>query len=96
MAKNDDRHTEVLEEGDIFFLYRLEVEEEPSGLGDVQRFYVVLRPQAGKLRLLVMERKRLPDVEQHERNWGFVDIINRPRMVKSRHPVTPLLKGTWE
>ena len=42
MANNDDRHTEVPEEGDTFFLYRLEVEEEPSGLGDVQRFYVVL------------------------------------------------------
>ena len=50
-------------------------EEDPSGLGDVQRFYVVLRPQGGKLRLLVMGRKRLPDVEQHERNWGFVDMV---------------------
>lgn len=76
MAKNDDRQTEVLEEGDIFFLYRPEVEEEePSDLGDVQRFYIVLRPQGGKLRLLVMGRKRLPDVEQHERNWGFVDMV---------------------
>ena len=76
MARSDDRQTEVLEEGDIFFLYRPEVEkEEPSGLGDVQRFYLALRPQRGKVRLLVMGRKRLPDVERHERNWGFVDMV---------------------
>jgi hypothetical protein len=50
-------------------------EDEPSGLGDVQRFYVVLRPQGGKLRLLVMGRKRLPDVDRHERTWGFVDKV---------------------
>jgi hypothetical protein len=76
MARTDDRKTEVLEEGDIFFLYRPAVEEdEPSGLADVQRFYVVLRPQGGRLRLLVMGRKRLPDVEQHERTWGFVAMV---------------------
>jgi hypothetical protein len=76
MARDDDRQAEVIEEGDIFFLYRPEVEEEePSGPGDVQRFYVVLRPQGGKLRLLVMGRKRLPDVDRHERNWGFVDMV---------------------
>jgi hypothetical protein len=81
MASGKDRQSEVLEEGDIFFLYRPTVEEdEPSGLGDVQRFYVVLRPQGsgsqgGKLRLLVMGRKRLPDVERHERAWGFVETV---------------------
>lgn len=81
MAGTDDRQSEVLEEGDIFFLYRPTVEEdEPSGLGDVQRFYVVLRPEgggpkSGKLRLLVMGRKRLPDVERHERTWGFVETV---------------------
>lgn len=76
MAQKDDSRTEVIEEGDIFFIYRPEVEEEnPGGLGDVQRFYVVLRPKGGKLRLLVMGRKRMPDVEQHERNWGFVDMV---------------------
>ena len=81
MARSDDRQTEVLEEGDIFFLYRPTVEEDgPSGLGDVQRFYVVLRPQGGgpqggKSRLLVMGCKRLPDVERHERTWGFVEKV---------------------
>ena len=86
MARSEDRQSEVLEEGDIFFPYRPTVEEdEPSGLDDVQRFYVVLRPQSGgskggdpqggKLRLLVMGRKRLPDVERHERAWGFVETV---------------------
>ncbi|MDK1494001.1 hypothetical protein QN219_28880 [Sinorhizobium sp. 7-81] len=39
-----ERETVVLEEGDIFFLYRPRVEEErPSKIGDVQRFEMVLR-----------------------------------------------------
>lgn len=77
MAKNEQRETEILENGDIFFLYRPRVEEEePSGMGDVQRFHVVLRPAGQKrLRLLTVGRKRLPAVESHERNWGFVETV---------------------
>lgn len=68
--------SEILEQGDIFFLYRPDVEEDhPQGLGDVQRFFIVLRPKKGRLRLLVVGRKRLPAVEEHERNWGFVDSL---------------------
>jgi hypothetical protein len=68
---------DVLERGDIFFLYRPRVDEEqPSGLADVQRFYIVLRPEsAAKFRLLVVGRKRLPDVGEHERTWGFVSLV---------------------
>lgn len=77
MARSDDRNTEVLEEGDIFFLYRPTVDEDdPHGLGDVQRFHIVLRPHGGgKTRLLTVGRKRLPEVDSHERNWGFVDVV---------------------
>ena len=77
MARSDDRHTEILEEGNIFFLYRPDVnEDEPHGLGDVQRFHIALRPHGGgQARLLTVGRKRLPDVEGHERNWGFVDLV---------------------
>jgi hypothetical protein len=77
MAKDDDRPGEMLEEGDIFFLYRPDVEEDsPSQLSDVQRFHLVLRPKGGgKVRLLVLGRKRMPDVEGHERAWGFVDKV---------------------
>jgi hypothetical protein len=64
---------DVVERGDIFFLYRPRVnEDDPSGLSDVQRFFMVLRPDRGKIRLLVVGRKRLPDPGRHERNWGFV------------------------
>lgn len=71
------RDTEVLEEGDIFFLYRPRVEkEDPSNVGDVQRFEMVLRPHGGEhVRLLIVGRKRLPDTERHERHWGFVEAI---------------------
>jgi hypothetical protein len=44
----EERRTVPLEEGDIFFFYRPRVEEEhPEGLGDVQRFGLVLRPRGG-------------------------------------------------
>src|SRR6266700_1624404 len=71
--------TRVLERGDIFFLYRPLVDEDaPSSLADVQRFFIVLRPQrSDRLRLLVVGRKRLPDLRRHERNWGFVAQVTR-------------------
>jgi hypothetical protein len=77
MPDDDTIEAEVLERGDIFFLYRPRVEEEhPSSLADVQRFFIVLRPEGGKkLRLLAVGRKRLPDVGEHERFWGFVDTV---------------------
>ncbi len=77
MAKSDRRETEILERGDIFFLFRPRVEEEgPEGLDDVQRFFVALRPEGGgKVRLLTVGRKRLPDVAEHERQWGFVAMV---------------------
>lgn len=76
---------EILEQGNIYFLYRPKVrsEEEESENGataaediaDVQSFYVVLKPEGGRFRLINIGRKRLPDVEGHERNWGFVELI---------------------
>ena len=77
MPSAGDHVTEILEEGDIFFFFRPVVgEDDPAGLADVQRFFLVLRPEGGKkLRLLVVGRKRLPDVPGHERVWGFVDIV---------------------
>lgn len=77
MASSGEQRSQMLEEGDIFFLYRPKVEEhEPQGLGDVQRFHVVMRPKGGgKLRLCVIGRKRLPAAEEHERVWGFVDAV---------------------
>lgn len=72
-----NRSAEKLEDGDIFFLYRPRVNEtEPSGIDDVQRFYIVLRPHGGgRVRSLVIGRKRMPDTQTHERVWGFVDAV---------------------
>jgi hypothetical protein len=77
MAKGDE-DTQTLEEGDIFFLYRPDVENcDPDGISDVQRFYIVLRPRGGKhSRLLIVGDKKLPDVDQHQRFWGFVEMVS--------------------
>lgn len=73
MPDRHDQAIDVVERGDIFFLYRPRVDEDdPSSLSDIQRFFMVLRPERGKIRLLVVGRKRLPDARRHERNWGFV------------------------
>lgn len=77
---------EILEQGDIYFLYRPKVRSaeeaedadgEPAaeGMGDVQNFYLVLKPRGGRFRLINIGRKRLPDIEGHERNWGFVAMV---------------------
>ena len=71
-----ERQPELLESGDIFFLFRPRTnEDDPSGAGDVQRFYMALRPTGGRIRLCLVGRKHLPDVDDHERVWGFVDML---------------------
>jgi hypothetical protein len=80
-----DEESEILEQGNIYFVYRPKVRSEgedegdegdvaAEDLGDVQNFYVILKPQGGKFRLINIGRKRLPDIGGHERNWGFVDM----------------------
>ena len=81
-----DASIEILEQGDIYFLYRPKVRsaeeaEEEDGpaaaedIDDVQNFYIVLKPRGGRFRLINVGRKRLPDIEGHERNWGIVDTV---------------------
>jgi hypothetical protein len=67
----------IVEKGDIFFAYRPRTgEDKAKGLEDVQRFYMVLKPERQNLvRLAVLGRKRLPQAEEHERIWGFVDAV---------------------
>jgi hypothetical protein len=77
---------DVLERGNIYFVYRLKVEQtSAAGLEDVQRFFVILSP-AGKTRyrLLVIGRKRLPAITgDHERNWAFVQkVASKPEEVE--------------
>ena len=76
---------EVLEDGDIYFLYRPRVaEDEVESLDQVQRLLVVLHPWSRQwLRLLVVGRKRLPDVQEHMRFWWFVfKVVRRPEELR--------------
>jgi hypothetical protein len=83
VRKKQEQVVSILERGDIFFFYRPRVyapgEEPPSsGLGQIERSYVVLHPRDKRLyRLLVIGRKRLPDVTKHEKEWVFVEKVSR-------------------
>ena len=73
----DRQHDEIVEKGDIYFFYRPKVEEEEAtGLGDIQRFFMVLKPEGrAEFRLAMLGRKRLPQADRHERIWGFIDRV---------------------
>jgi hypothetical protein len=77
------RDATALERGDIFFFYRPRVAPlgdapQIQGLIDVARTHVVLHPRdKGLYRLIVLPRKRLPDVTRHEREWAFVEKVAR-------------------
>lgn len=74
----ESEKAKMLEEGDIFFVYRPDVENRhPDSLSDVQRFYMILRPRGGDhTRLMVIGDKKLPDVDSHDRFWGFVEMVS--------------------
>jgi hypothetical protein len=79
-AKSEqDSAAEIVEQGDVYFFYRPKVEnEEATSLDDVQRFHIVMRPHGkASFRLTTVGRKRLPDIGEHERTWGFVDFVAR-------------------
>ncbi|MFO7595033.1 MAG: hypothetical protein R6W92_01670 [Desulfocurvibacter africanus] len=79
MASKGDVQT--LEKGSVYFFYRPKVnEEEPSGLGDVERMYMVLSPgRRDRVRLAVVGHKKLPDPSEKGRRkyWGFVDMVRK-------------------
>jgi hypothetical protein len=70
----------VLERGNIYFFYRPRVEQATAaGIEEVQRFFVILSPYgSAKYRLIVVGRKKLPEVESHhDRSWGFVEKVRQ-------------------
>lgn len=75
--ERNQRRADIFERGNIYFFYRPAVEEEsPSGLQDIQQSYLVLSPEESDvLRLIVVGRKKLPEVEEHGRYWAFVDLV---------------------
>lgn len=69
--------TGILEKGHIYFLYRPKVRvEEAESFDDVQRMFIILKPSdGGKCRLIIVGRKRLPDIGAKNRFWAFVDAV---------------------
>eukprot|EP00877_Chromochloris_zofingiensis_P008477 jgi/Chrzof1/3883/Cz13g12020.t1 len=69
----------VLEQGKVYFFYRPRVEvTRVRSAADVARFEFILEPTSrpdGKCRLIIIPKKRLPDVHRHERFFGFVDAV---------------------
>jgi hypothetical protein len=66
----------VLERGDLFFLFRPNIEDyAPASLLDIRRFYLVLHARGTeRFRLIAIGKKRLPgDQDGSQRHWGFVD-----------------------
>src|SRR5512133_3647148 len=78
--KNNDNNTEpeVLEQGDIYFFYRLKKDaREVKGIEDVRRFFMVNAPEKSEntkengdkhqfYRLFVIGKKSLPEVRKSE------------------------------
>jgi hypothetical protein len=66
---NEDKGSEVIEHGDIFFFYRPKVgAEEVEGIEDVQRFYMITTPEEKRnnnkdiYRLFLIGQKQLPEI----------------------------------
>ena len=72
--------SEILERGNIYFLYRPKVQQEhPRSEKDVERFYVVLSPEGKELyRKIIIGQKGLPRIHNGgERNWAFVNKVTQ-------------------
>lgn len=72
----------ILEKGDIFFFYRPRVQEKqgenavPHSIEEINRFYMILHPYSTKqYRLIIIGRKRMPEITAHERNWTTVELV---------------------
>jgi Protein of unknown function (DUF2795) len=81
----EDKESQIIEHGDIFFFYRPKVgTEEVEGVEDVQRFYMITSPEEkGKrqgnrdiYRLFLVGQKQLPEIVEgkstsKERSWAL-------------------------
>jgi hypothetical protein len=76
-ARSSTAAAEILESGDIYFLYRPRVQHESAqDIEDVQRMHIVFKPEGRQLyRMAAIGRKRLPEIEAHERHWGFIEKV---------------------
>ncbi len=84
---NEERNSEIIEHGDLFFFYRPKIDiKEVKDVEDVQRFYMVTRPENnGKNttnRLFLVGQKQMPEIiegksNSKERNWGLLNILQK-------------------
>ncbi|GKF59825.1 hypothetical protein Tco_0176611, partial [Tanacetum coccineum] len=62
------------EKGEIYFFYRPKVEkEEAHSYDDVQRMYIVLRPESGE-KSIEVKQEGSPDTSQGGQGAEFIDI----------------------
>ena len=68
---------EIMERGSIYFCYTPKVErDDVNNLDDVQQFGFVLAPHGKQsYRLIVIGKKRFPEVEGNNNNWCFVKSV---------------------
>lgn len=77
--QKEKENVKVIESGNIYFCYRPKVEQNSvEGLDDVQRFYIVLKPQGKQsYRLMVVGQKHLPNIgDRGQQTWGFVESVS--------------------
>ncbi len=75
----EKRPAEILEKGEIYFIYAPRVQEEKvTGLPGVERFYLVMHPwKKDDYRLLIIGHKKLPPITKRgEAYWAFVEDVN--------------------
>jgi hypothetical protein len=71
----DTTSNEVLEYGHIYFFYRPKIDvQQAEDWNDVSKFYLLLKTVGSdsRCRLISIAKKRLPNINSHEREWGYV------------------------
>jgi hypothetical protein len=65
----------ILGKGNIYFFYRPKIEHaEAHQLEDVQRFFMVLKPETiDRYTLIIVGKKRLPKEEETKSNFAFIE-----------------------
>ncbi|KAJ3044647.1 hypothetical protein HDV00_001573 [Rhizophlyctis rosea] len=74
-----------LEKGHIYFFYRPKVETtEVNSADDVARLHMILKPESKHpVRMIVLTRKKLPEINQRSRYWGFNRaVVKQPQELK--------------
>jgi len=82
-TKQEASEPEILEKGLLYFFYRPKIDsEEVKGIDDVAKLYLLLSPHAlekdktdanaAKKRLIAISKKKLPQLKEHGKYWGFI------------------------